>query len=777
MAINFDSIPKAMKTADRWVLWRSEEREGKFTKVPYQPNGKKASSVSNLTWSSFEAVKAAYEQGGYDGVGFVLGGGFVGIDLDHVIKNGAIDPGTAEDLKLLDSYAEFSPSGEGIHVICQGAFPESGRKDQGKGIEVYAAGRYFTVTGRKIEGYQAEPKYRTDELLEFYKKYFAEEPKPKQIGPISIDCNLTNDQIISLAAGAKNGDKFLKLMSGEWESIKKGDEQLYPSQSEADLGLCELITFYTTNPTQIDQIFRRSKLYRDKWERSDYREDTINLAIERTAEHYSGNGSEEAKTEPVSDQSPCDILELLRTFKKWLHIEEDYNVIAPTCAAIANFCPGDPDIIGLIQPSGSIKTEFIRSLGQSENQYVYPLSSLTEHTLVSGHKDSRDLVPLLNGRMICIKDFTTILAKKEDVRSQIFADLRELTDGYIGKEFGNGIKKEYQNIHSSILFASTNAIERYYTMYSNLGQRLIFLRPRNDPKAARERSFQNRGKQDEMRAELHQVMMRFLNTIIPKIKDGLPETPEDLIESMGELYDFLAIVRTPIHHDYKTGEIDELPEPEFPTRISNTIGRLIEVHALVHGREEVTGEDTAFGERIILDNIPTMRWKLLDALSDGWEVTPSIAKKADLSVGAVRYVLDELFCLKLIERLTREEKDNTQDRRSDSYKIADIWFPIIDKLKTRIIKESETESQLNEIINKQNTVSYNPCLLSCEKDGEQGIKAEVPKMGKIERPTPIKCAACDADLSGKGYGQKNGKFYCLLPGCFYPARGSSEAKP
>ena len=53
------------------------------------------------------------------------------------------------------------------------------------------------------------------------------------------------------------------------------------SQSEADQAFCNLLAFWTdNNPIGIDQIFRESKLYRDKWEREDYREGTIKKAIE-----------------------------------------------------------------------------------------------------------------------------------------------------------------------------------------------------------------------------------------------------------------------------------------------------------------------------------------------------------------------------------------------------------------------------------------------------------------------------------------------------------------
>jgi hypothetical protein len=711
--VDFGSIPRAMKGVNRWLLWRFETRDGKQTKVPYQSNGEKASSTSTPTWTSFDAVMTAYNGGGYSGIGFALGDGWAGVDFDHKVKDGTIAAETIEDLKFLDSYSEFSPSDEGIHTICYGELPEAGRKNQAAGIEIYASGRYFTVTGRRVADYPAEPQHRTEELLKFYKKYFIK-PEPKQELSTGAKSTLSDDQIISLAAGAKSGGKFISLMAGSTAG--------YPSASEADEGLAFILAFYTDDPAQILRIISRSLLWDEKWQREDYQARTIGNALRMVTEHYSGDA--EAKAEVAQDQkgqnglidSPCDVHELLGVFKKWLHIEEDYNIIGPTCATIANFCRGDPDIIGLIQPSGSIKTEFIRSLGQSENQYVYPLSSITEHTLVSGHKDSKDLVPLLRGRMICIKDFTTLLSKKEDVRSQIFADLRELTDGYIQKEFGNGIKKQYQGIHSSILFASTNAIEKYYSMYSNLGQRLIFLRPKNDPKAARERSFKNREKQEPMRAELHQVMMRFLATYVTKAQEGLPRTPDEILEEIGSLYDFLAVVRAPIHHDFRSGEIDELPEPEFPTRIANTIGRLIEVHALIHERGEVGIEDMAFGRRVVCDNIPTMRWRVLSCLSTKWMSTPTIAKEADLSGGAVRYALDELFCLKLVDKLTREEKIVDEDRRSDSYKLTDETAAIIEKLRTSIRGEGTTQEQHTNNLDKQNTVKSNPCPLFSTDD-------------------------------------------------------------
>ncbi len=61
----------------------------------------------------------------------------------------------------------------------------------------------------------------------------------------------------------------------------QGDISAYESQSNADQALCSMLAFYTgADEDRIDRLFRKSKLYRQKWERCDYRQSTIRKAIE-----------------------------------------------------------------------------------------------------------------------------------------------------------------------------------------------------------------------------------------------------------------------------------------------------------------------------------------------------------------------------------------------------------------------------------------------------------------------------------------------------------------
>lgn len=383
------------------------------------------------------------------------------------------------------------------------------------------------------------------------------------------------------------------------------------------------------------------------------------------------------------ETGPTTINALLDTFKRHLYIEEDYSITGPMCGAIANFIEQDPFILGIIGPSGSIKTEIIRAFGETQNKYCYPISSLTEHTLVSGLEKNLDTIPLLRGRLLTIKDLTVLLSKKEDIRSAVFADFRDVSDGFVQREFGSGIKKEYRDIHSSILFAATPAIERYYSMYANLGTRMIFMRPQNDPIQARLQSRKNqKAGIKPIRAELQNAMLYFLDTCVNRLRtDGLPQISDAIEEEIGLMCDFLAWARHPVHHDFK-GEIDERPDPEFPTRLMNVIALLTQVHAFVYERDKVGADDLEFAKRIMADNIPSDRAALLMCISDEWLSTAKLSESLGKSTRATGMHLDELFSLTIVEKKSQETlkaENNGLDKRSNHYRISPEWQATVEK--------------------------------------------------------------------------------------------------
>jgi len=281
------AVPDELKALPNWVCYRMEDRAGqsKPTKVPYSPStSEKAKANDPSTWTDYETCLAAVERAEYDGIGFEFAPPHVGVDLDGCrdAETGEIREWAQDIIAHLDSYTEARPSGTGVHIIIMGSLPP-GRRRMGP-VEMYDAARFFTVTGAHVEGTPAVVEERSVELQELHEALFppeqASEPVPTTPLP-ECTLNLMSDaEIIAKASAAANGEKFKKLWSGNWQGT-------YPSQSEGDEALCCELAFWTGRDAgRMDGLFRQSGLYRQKWERNDYRGDTLARAVARTATTY-----------------------------------------------------------------------------------------------------------------------------------------------------------------------------------------------------------------------------------------------------------------------------------------------------------------------------------------------------------------------------------------------------------------------------------------------------------------------------------------------------------
>ena len=260
-----------LQAAPQWVVWRygtKRNKKGKLDKLPFDAKLEAPRQPCDYTkpasWATSDQALAKLKESHswarpYDGIGFCFkeGGGLVGLDRD-----GSTAP-------LLPTYGETSVSGAGQHQIAHGILPRN-LKCSKFGIELYDHDRFFTWTGDHLPG---TPEMITDcqtELDALYKE-LAPAPIPAPI-PAPFTCSRSDDEILEKARSAPNGAKFAAL----WEGNTAG----YGSQSEADLALCRMLAYWSDNTVStIERLFSQSGLKRDKWERADYRERTINRAL------------------------------------------------------------------------------------------------------------------------------------------------------------------------------------------------------------------------------------------------------------------------------------------------------------------------------------------------------------------------------------------------------------------------------------------------------------------------------------------------------------------
>jgi primase-polymerase (primpol)-like protein len=301
-AIDLGRIPAVLKDRPQWVLWRGTDRVDRTTgglklnKIPIDPQSMhNADTTDPRTWGSFAHCVAALpvaletwqddDPPGYrgGGLGFVFTDDdpYCGIDLDGCVHaaTGQVAAWAQTHVAALASYTEVTPSTTGLHILVAGTLPPRGRK---KGeVEIYSTVRFFTMTGWHLAGTPTTIAHRQDAVRTVHAAIFG--PQPALQPPRTrVAVALAESVVLDKARTARHGDRFTALFAGDWTG--------YASQSEADLGLCVRLAFWTPQAAQIDQIFRRSGLMRDKWDEKrgalTYGQRTIQEALARQTDHY-----------------------------------------------------------------------------------------------------------------------------------------------------------------------------------------------------------------------------------------------------------------------------------------------------------------------------------------------------------------------------------------------------------------------------------------------------------------------------------------------------------
>jgi putative DNA primase/helicase len=280
----YEAIPHELKQLKNWCCFKLQQRGEKMTKIPVDANtGNLGKSNDESTWSSFDTALEAMHKFNCDGLGFYFKPPYFGIDIDKVsdeinrYKTGDNEDNiVSEFIEMMGSYAEYSVSGTGIHIIAKGKLPVGGRR---KGnVEMYDSGRFFAMTGNIASEYRTAVDDDYGHIRYLHNKYIAKsEVSEQRSTQLNKPVDIPENEIIQIACNSKNGMRFKLFLDGGWE-------QFYTSQSEADMAFANDLAFWTNRDfSKMDSIFRSSSLYRTKWDEkrsnSTYGTDTLNKAI------------------------------------------------------------------------------------------------------------------------------------------------------------------------------------------------------------------------------------------------------------------------------------------------------------------------------------------------------------------------------------------------------------------------------------------------------------------------------------------------------------------
>lgn len=355
-----------------WGVWKLEPgKNGKMTKVPYSAaRSGRASTTDPAAWTSFRqaAKKLERQPGEFNGIALVIpeDSGIVFTDLDHCRTENGWSEKAQHVMQLFQySYLEISQSGEGIHIISCGEIPDS-FKNSAEGVEMYSQARFCAMTGNVIGDFDDVYGEDKEALNEIYHTFYKKRPEKEYPALPAYTPTLDDLQVIAKASHSKNGRKFSDLYeAGRWSDY-------FASQSEADLCLCSMLAFWCNrDPEMVDRLFRSSALYRAKWDRDDYRERTISLAVNSCRECYQELKARQEKEDFSDGGNTVGSIEPEKPFRSFRSFRDasiyEKNSRTGAFDPIQEFGKADPSILPEFDPNWlpPAFAEFVRGVAES----------------------------------------------------------------------------------------------------------------------------------------------------------------------------------------------------------------------------------------------------------------------------------------------------------------------------------------------------------------------------------------------------------------------------
>jgi hypothetical protein len=256
-----------------------------------------------------------------------------------------------------------------------------------------------------------------------------------------------------------------------------------------------------------------------------------------------------------------------------------------------------------------MKTVLVKSVRDLPNVHV--VDRLTPNTFLSGQIDdprrkrtrSPSLLKRIGDGYIVIPDLSTVLAMRSDNRDQIFSDLRCIYDGELRREFGTSENEDDHQWEGklTVLAAVTPLIDGYHSVQQSLGERFLMTRVSRPSVQAAELAMANDGNSGDTN----------LRSVVTEVCGDIHTIPKVEREQRAWIAAFAEIIATGRTHvqrsPYGAKEIQAIPVPESPIRLSVQFQQLAKGSAALDGRDVLDTTDLVLVERVGFDSLPPVR--------------------------------------------------------------------------------------------------------------------------------------------------------------------------
>ena len=313
---------------------------------------------------------------------------------------------------------------------------------------------------------------------------------------------------------------------------------------------------------------------------------------------------------------PNSIAELHRTFRHWLCLEDTDLIDVVLASVLDRKVSGDPVWLMLVAASGGLKTEILRSV--LSLPYVLEIDNLTSRSIITGRvkpnstENVTGLAKEANGKVLVFKDFTELLSKNQWERQEIIGQFRTWYDGHVSRRFGSTDRIVTVDSTIGLIAGVTPAIDLFTSVLGVLGERFLKFRHFQDREKARNKSRENAGREEYMRAELREAVSHHLNKNIDLT--WVPNVPTVIGDRIGCLAELTALARASVPRSIGEGGAECAIEPEYSTRIYKQLLKLAQMLAIVRQLTVVGKAELRTISRIAIDSCVPHRIDVLKAL-------------------------------------------------------------------------------------------------------------------------------------------------------------------
>lgn len=396
---------------------------------------------------------------------------------------------------------------------------------------------------------------------------------------------------------------------------------------------------------------------------------------------------------------PITFEELEETVKKWFLIADFGLLRLHTAMPIIHMRTTKPVWMFLVAPPGSGKTQLMEAL--MDLDVVYPISSLTPQTFMSGMNNSKtdaSLLPLVTNKVMVFKEWTSIMSMKYEAKREIMAQLREIWDGRMNKMFGNGIARNWEG-RVSMYAGTTEMVDMDQEMFASLGERFLYYRPiQPDDKELARIAARNTNKAELMTKELKNAFFAYFQGFKGEILDEI-ELSSETIERIIDIASLAVTARSAVVRDFGfSRDVSFIPDPEAPTRMTQALMSILQALMIIRKTKEVCEEDMKIVFKVALDSIPKKRRLVLRVLAKyGKLKTDELALAIGYPTGTINNVFQDVALLgREDKKLIRRIKEGNSNTWLISPPVQELLIKY-DNVEIEKIEESELLEKIKEV--------------------------------------------------------------------------------